>query len=110
MIYRNCSCGVDVDIVLENGGDATEGACGIDDCQPYWIVFQVLTVIVAMLLASGLTGKVIISLRSVLTQDKAMALAVELTLVGLVVYLPGTAIYQVVASKLIRFQRGFFVR
>uniref|UniRef100_A0A182MA06 Kazal-like domain-containing protein n=1 Tax=Anopheles culicifacies TaxID=139723 RepID=A0A182MA06_9DIPT len=103
VIYRNCSCGVDVDIVLENGGDATEGACGIDDCQPYWIVFQVLTVIVAMLLASGLTGKVIISLRSVLTQDKAMALAVELTLVGLVVYLPGTAIYQVVATHTCQF-------
>ncbi|XP_053665106.1 solute carrier organic anion transporter family member 4C1 [Anopheles marshallii] len=103
VIYRNCSCGVDVDIVLENSGDATEGACGIDDCQPYWIVFQVLTVIVAMLLASGLTGKVIISLRSVLTQDKAMALAVELTLVGLVVYLPGTAIYQVVATHTCQF-------
>uniref|UniRef100_A0A182Q9P7 Kazal-like domain-containing protein n=1 Tax=Anopheles farauti TaxID=69004 RepID=A0A182Q9P7_9DIPT len=103
VIYRNCTCGVDVDIVLENGGDATEGACGIEDCQPYWIVFQVLTVIVAMLLASGLTGKVIISLRSVLTQDKAMALAVELTLVGLVVYLPGTAIYQVVASHTCQF-------
>ncbi|XP_050077002.1 solute carrier organic anion transporter family member 4C1 [Anopheles maculipalpis] len=103
VIYRNCSCGVDVDIVLDNGGDATEGACGIDDCQPYWIVFQVLTVIVAMLLASGLTGKVIISLRSVLTQDKSMALAVELTLVGLVVYLPGTAIYQVVATHTCQF-------
>uniref|UniRef100_A0A182JFR2 Uncharacterized protein n=1 Tax=Anopheles atroparvus TaxID=41427 RepID=A0A182JFR2_ANOAO len=103
VIYRNCSCGVDVDIVLETGGDATEGACGMDDCQPYWIIFQVLTVIVSMMLASGLTGKVIISLRSVLTQDKAMALAVELTLVGLVVYLPGTAVYQVVAAQTCQF-------
>ncbi|XP_053673868.1 solute carrier organic anion transporter family member 4C1 [Anopheles nili] len=103
VIYRNCSCGVDVEIVLESGGDATEGACGIDDCQPYWIVFQVLTVIVAMLLASGLTGKVLITLRSVLTQDKAMALALELTLVGLVVYLPGMVIYQVVATQTCQF-------
>ncbi|XP_058059370.1 solute carrier organic anion transporter family member 1C1 [Anopheles bellator] len=103
VLYRNCTCGVDVDIVLSEGGDATEGACGVDDCQRYWIVFQVLTVIVTMLLATGLTGKVIISLRSVLRQDKAMALAVELTLVGLVVYLPGTAIYQVVATHTCQF-------
>ncbi|ETN67232.1 organic anion transporter [Anopheles darlingi] len=100
--YRNCTCGVDLDIVSP-GELATEGACGIGDCQQHWIVFQVLTVIVTMLLASGLVGKVIITLRSVLRQDKAMALAVELTLVGLVVYLPGMVIYQVVATHTCQF-------
>lgn len=100
VVYTDCSCGVDIEHVLSAPGLATEGSCGCSDCQRYWIIFQVLSVVVSMLLASGLVGKLIISIRAVLPQDKALALSVELTLVGLVVYLPGTAAYQAIASEL----------
>ncbi|XP_058446033.1 solute carrier organic anion transporter family member 74D [Malaya genurostris] len=113
VVYTDCSCGIDTELVLIEGGIATEGACGFQDCQKYWIIFQVLTVVVAVLLGSALIGKVIISIRSVLPQDKALALAVELTLVGLVVYLPGTAAYQAIAISACQFwssdQRRCFI-
>ncbi|XP_055644230.1 solute carrier organic anion transporter family member 74D [Toxorhynchites rutilus septentrionalis] len=99
VVYTNCSCGVDTELILRESGIATEGACGMADCQKYWIIFQVLTVVVAALLASGLIGKFIISIRAVLPQDKALALSVELTLVGLVVYLPGMVAYQAIAAS-----------
>ncbi|XP_058819784.1 solute carrier organic anion transporter family member 74D [Topomyia yanbarensis] len=113
IVYTDCSCGIDTELVIAEGGMATEGACGIQDCQKYWIIFQVLAVVVALLLGSALIGKVIISIRSVLPQDKALALSVELTLVGLVVYLPGTAAYQAIAISACQFwssdQRRCFI-
>ncbi|XP_039449013.1 solute carrier organic anion transporter family member 1C1 [Culex pipiens pallens] len=113
VVYTDCSCGVDIEHVLSAPGLATEGSCGSSDCQRYWIIFQVLSVVVSMLLASGLVGKLIISIRAVLPQDKALALSVELTLVGLVVYLPGTAAYQAIAISACQFwssdQRRCFI-
>ncbi|XP_055597339.1 solute carrier organic anion transporter family member 1C1 [Uranotaenia lowii] len=99
IIYENCSCGAATDLFLKEGVRATEGACGMADCQKYWIIFQVLTVVVSGLLASAIVGKFIISVRAVLPQDKSLALAMELTLVGLVAYLPGTAAYQMIAFE-----------
>lgn len=98
-VYTHCSCGVDTELVLIEGGIATEGSCGMNDCQTYWIIFQVLSVVVSALLSSALIGKLIISIRAVLPQDKALALSVEMTLVGLVAYLPGTAAYQTIACE-----------
>uniref|UniRef100_A0A1Q3FKV0 Putative organic anion transporter polypeptide n=2 Tax=Culex tarsalis TaxID=7177 RepID=A0A1Q3FKV0_CULTA len=113
VVFTDCSCGVDIEHVLSEPGLATEGSCGSSDCQQYWIIFQVLSVVVSMLLASGLVGKLIISIRAVLPQDKALALSVELTLVGLVVYLPGTAAYQAIAVSACQFwssdQRRCFI-
>ncbi|XP_053696574.1 solute carrier organic anion transporter family member 4C1 [Sabethes cyaneus] len=113
VVYTDCSCGIDTELVLAEGGLATEGACGMADCQKYWIIFQVLTVVVAILLGSTIIGKLIISIRAVLAQDKALALSVELTLVGLIVYLPGTAAYQAIAISACQFwssdQRRCFI-
>lgn len=78
---------------------ATEGACGMDDCQPFWISHQVLSIIAASLLGSTLIGKLIISLRAVLPQDKSAALAIELLFIGLIVYIPGKMGYRFIAGK-----------
>ncbi|XP_062545501.1 solute carrier organic anion transporter family member 1C1 [Armigeres subalbatus] len=112
-VFTECSCGIDTELVLADGGIATIGACGMDDCQKYWIIFQVLSVVVSALLASALIGKLIISIRTVMPQDKALALSVEVTLVGLVAYLPGTAAYQAIAIHACQFwssdQRRCFI-
>nr|XP_019932895.2 solute carrier organic anion transporter family member 1C1 [Aedes albopictus] len=112
-VYTDCTCGIDTELVLAEGGIATVGACGMADCQKYWIIFQVLSVVVSALLASALIGKLIISIRTVLPQDKALALSVEMTLVGLVAYLPGTAAYQAIALHACQFwstdQRRCFI-
>lgn len=78
---------------------ATEGACGMENCQPFWISHQVLSVIAAALLGSTLIGKLIISLRAVLPQDKCTALAFEIFFVTLMVYVPGKIGYRFIAGK-----------
>jgi Organic Anion Transporter Polypeptide (OATP) family len=77
---------------------ATEGACGMEDCQPYWISYQVLSVLAAAMLSSTLIGKLIISLRSVLPQDKCSAIAMELFFVSLFVFVPGKFGYRFIAG------------
>lgn len=96
-VFGNCSCGVDTQIPLEDMM-ATEGACGMADCQPFWISYQVLSVIASALLGSTLIGKLIITLRSVLAQDKSTAIALELLFISLVVYIPGKFGYRFIAS------------
>lgn len=98
-VFANCSCGIDTEISLNGDGVfATEGACGYFDCQKFWIIFQVLTVFGAICIGSRLVGKILISIRSVLSQDKALALATELTLVGIVAYIPGKIAYEAIAG------------
>lgn len=71
----------------------------MDECQPYWISHQVLSVIASALLGSTLIGKLIITLRAVLPQDKCTALGFELFFIGLIVYIPGKVGYRFIASK-----------
>lgn len=88
---------------------ATDGACGYSDCQKYWIIFQALTVLGAAILATRLVGKIIISIRCVLRQDKALALALELTLVGIIAYIPGKIVYELIAGNDSLRSRAFHV-
>lgn len=78
---------------------ATEGACGYSECQKFWISFQALSIVAACLIASTLVGKIIISIRAVLPQDKSLAIAIELLFVGLIVYIPGKMAYRFIAGK-----------
>lgn len=99
-VFGNCSCGVDTEITLLGSGSlASEGACGYQDCQKFWLIFQVMNVIGAGLLATRYIGKLVISLRSVLLQDRALALAFELTLIGLIAYIPGKIGYEAIAGN-----------
>ena len=77
---------------------ATEGACNMSECQPYWIAFHGLIILASALIASTLIGKIIISLRAVLPQDKSLAIGLELALIGIIVYVPGKLGYRVVAG------------
>lgn len=42
--FGNCSCGIDTEIQMVDVM-TTEGACGMDECQPFWISHQVGSVI-----------------------------------------------------------------
>ena len=97
-MFGNCSCGVDIN---EPQADsiATDGACGMSDCKPYYIAFQGLVIVAAALIASTLVGKLIIAIRAVLPQDKALAISIELFFVGIIVYIPGKLGYAFLARK-----------
>lgn len=96
--YTNCTCGVDTGAIIE-GGEATEGACNNESCKVMWIVFQSLLTIMWALLGSGVVGNLLITIRSVLPQDKSLALSFELCAVGVFAYVPGKLIYDMIASK-----------
>lgn len=98
--FGDCTCGENPDEILINGGlvSATEGACGYENCQRMWIIFQVLCGFGAVCIGSRFVGKILISMRSVLSQDKAVALALELTFVGLLAYIPGKFAYEYIAG------------
>lgn len=100
-VYGNCSCGIDTEFSLsgDDASRATEGACGYANCQKLWIIFHVLTGFAAVCYGSRLVGKFLVSLRSVLAQDKAVALAGQLALVGLLAYIPGKIAYDFIASE-----------
>lgn len=83
---------------MTSDGIATDGACGFVDCQTLWIMFQVLTIFGASFLATGAIANILITIRSVLPQDKALSLGMELTFVGLFVYIPGHIGYQAIAG------------
>ncbi|XP_037902517.1 solute carrier organic anion transporter family member 2A1 [Hermetia illucens] len=102
-IYQNCTCGADSSFTTKNIL-ATEGACNYKSCQKMWIVFQTMVIFSAALLSSGIIGRIIISLRSVLTQDKSLALALELTMVGLFTYIPTKIGYYFVSVYTCQFQ------
>lgn len=97
-MFGNCSCGVDIEIPLEDS-IATEGACGMSDCKPYYIAFQGLVIVAAALIASTLVGKLIIAIRAVLPQDKALSISIELFLVGIIAYVPGKFGYAFLAGN-----------
>lgn len=98
-IYTNCTCGVDTGVILEEPGHATDGACNNEACQVHWIVFQSVEAVMWALLASGWIGNLLITIRSVLPQDKSLALSFELCACGIFAYVPGKLIYDLIASK-----------
>lgn len=99
-MFSHCTCGNNPDEVLINDGllAASEGACGYEKCQKMWIIFQVLVAFGAVCIGSRLVGKILISIRCVLSQDTAIALALELTFVGLLAYIPGKMAYEYIAG------------
>lgn len=100
-VFTNCSCGIDSELALINDGVsfATEGACGYIDCQKLWIIFQFLFGFATVCMGSRLVGKILISIRSVLNQDKAIALGLELMVVGIITYIPGKLGYDFIAGN-----------
>ncbi|XP_034947894.1 solute carrier organic anion transporter family member 2A1 isoform X2 [Chelonus insularis] len=83
--YLGCSC-------IENN-EAIEGPCESSICQIGWIVFEISTIIVYTLIASGAVSCAIIGLRSVYIQDKALAIGLWIVLTSFFTYLPGKMLY-----------------
>lgn len=99
--FGGCTCGSDPDMSLINDGISmvSEGACGYENCQTMWLIFQVLIAFGTVCIGSRIVGKILITIRSVLRQDIAIALALELTLVGLIASTLGQLAYKYIAGK-----------
>ncbi|KAI8118566.1 Solute carrier organic anion transporter family member 1A5 [Lucilia cuprina] len=97
-LYEGCSCGGtnNYDMNMAFNIKATEGACSAKTCANMLIVFQILSIMTACIYGMTTIGKLIISLRSVLPQDKGLALAMEVMFLGLFAYIPVHLAYDVV--------------
>ncbi|XP_073822418.1 organic anion transporting polypeptide 33Eb isoform X1 [Musca autumnalis] len=97
--YEGCSCGGtdNYEMDLTNSKRATLGACSGESCNQMLWVFQMLSLSTAVVYGMTTIGKIIISLRSVLPQDKGLALGMEVLCLGLFAYVPVHLAYDVVS-------------
>lgn len=95
-LYEGCSCMGDQTSNSAGTSRATPGACSADTCESKIIIFQVLSISAAFIIGMGTIGKTLITLRAVLPQDKTLALAFELMIVGLFAYVPVHLSYDLV--------------
>ncbi|XP_055386484.1 solute carrier organic anion transporter family member 74D [Condylostylus longicornis] len=98
VMYKNCLCGSNHESPFPNGV-VTSGACNFQDCRNIWLIYQALALVAAILLASCEVNRMLITFRSVLPQDKALALSMEITIAGLFVNIPGKLAYDYIASS-----------
>ncbi|XP_017050607.1 solute carrier organic anion transporter family member 1A1 [Drosophila ficusphila] len=95
-LFEGCSCSGDQSFNSTGQMRATAGACSSGSCQSAIIIFQIMSISVAFLMGVGTIGKTLIILRAVLPQDKSLALAFELMIVGLFAYVPVHLSYDIV--------------
>ncbi|XP_022915463.1 solute carrier organic anion transporter family member 74D [Onthophagus taurus] len=100
-IYSGCTCGESTTSVTETS--ATEGACNQTTCSLYFVVAQASIVMASSSMVSTVITNLLINLRVVEPADKAMALALECTFLGILPYVPGKIIYSYVAESLCRY-------
>lgn len=97
-LFANCSC---VQDALHNDKlhEAKGGPCSNPDCNFSWILNQCFTVLTAAMVGTRLVGNFILTFRSVQPKDKSLAVGLELTLVGLIAYIPGNLLYRLMADS-----------
>lgn len=95
-IYSGCKCLLSAGLIDPS---ARDGSCGNEECQFGWLIFEAVTVIAYSLLASIIIGDLLINLRCVYVQDKALSIGFWLTLVAAFVHIPGKIIYQKIADS-----------
>ncbi|KAG5881804.1 hypothetical protein JTB14_004103 [Gonioctena quinquepunctata] len=88
-LYHNCTCGTTV----------TEGSCDEGNCRVPLALWQVNNILSNGLLATTLMSYIIINMRSVPEEDKALALGFGLTIMQLVPYGPIRIIYLSIVDK-----------
>lgn len=93
---------------LTNSRRATLGACSAESCSKMLMIFQMLSISTAIVYGMTTIGKIIISLRSVLPQDKGLALAMEVMCLGLFAYIPVHLAYDLVSRKCLHEFTSFF--
>ncbi|XP_006566270.2 solute carrier organic anion transporter family member 1A5 isoform X2 [Apis mellifera] len=91
--YSECSC---VESVMGAGKtDAIDGPCTSNRCQFNWVAFEFGILLSCVLIASTFVGDILIILRSVSVQDKAISIGFLMTCIA---FIPGKILYDVIAN------------
>ncbi|XP_012523933.1 solute carrier organic anion transporter family member 1A5 [Monomorium pharaonis] len=93
-IYSDCTC------VTEWGNDqAKDGPCNSTKCQAGWMFFEFGTLVVYMLIASTFVGDLLVNIRSVFKQDKAISIGFWMMWIAAFVYVLGKILYELIARQ-----------
>ncbi|XP_012256142.2 solute carrier organic anion transporter family member 74D [Athalia rosae] len=96
-VYQQCSC---VEEMLGLGNtDAVDGPCRLATCHMGWIIFQVSSVLISVLIASSAVGSIIIIFRSLYPQDKALSIGFHMTWIAFFVYIPAKILYDRIIDR-----------
>ncbi|XP_068967047.1 solute carrier organic anion transporter family member 1A5 [Bombus flavifrons] len=94
-IYSGCSC-IEEEIGMEV--EVIDGPCTSTSCQNNWILFESGNLLTCMLVASTFVGDILIILRSVNTQDKAISIGLWMSCLAILANIPGKILYDVIAN------------
>ncbi|XP_017758410.1 PREDICTED: solute carrier organic anion transporter family member 1A5-like [Eufriesea mexicana] len=93
--YSGCSC------VKELMGtetvDAIDGPCTSNSCQISWLAFEFGILFAYILIATAFVGDILVMLRSVNSQDKAISIGLWLTFFAIFVNVSGKILYDTIA-------------
>ncbi|XP_014482148.1 PREDICTED: solute carrier organic anion transporter family member 1A5 [Dinoponera quadriceps] len=91
-IYSDCKCVEDR--TGWSNDQATDGPCDSLRCQAAWMLFQFGTSVAYALIASTFVGDLLINVRSVYKQDKAISIGLWMAIVAIFVNVPGKILYE----------------
>lgn len=94
--YSGCSC-----VEEMTGAEKTEaidGPCTSNNCQVNWILFEFGNLLACLLVASTFVGDLLIILRSVNVQDKAISIGFWMTWFAIFGNILGKILYDMIAS------------
>ncbi|KAF3425088.1 hypothetical protein E2986_03670 [Frieseomelitta varia] len=94
--YSGCSC-----VGEMTGAEKTEaidGPCTSNNCQVNWILFEFGSLLACLLVASTFVGDLLIILRSVNVQDKAISIGFWMTWFAIFGNILGKILYDMIAS------------
>ncbi|KZC05247.1 Solute carrier organic anion transporter family member 1A5 [Dufourea novaeangliae] len=92
-IYNGCSC-----IKNSENMEAHDGPCDSNACQIGWLTFEFGTLVAYALIASTIVGDLLVILRSVNAQDKAISIGFWMMWSAIIVNVPGKLIYDTIAN------------
>ncbi|CAK9801608.1 Solute carrier organic anion transporter family member 74D [Anthophora quadrimaculata] len=97
--YSGCSCVEEETRKVGPGStEAIDGPCNSNDCQISWLIFGLGTFSVYIMVASTFVGDLLIIIRSVNVQDKALSIGFWMMCSAIIVNVPGKVIYDLIAN------------
>uniref|UniRef100_A0A1B0CV27 Solute carrier organic anion transporter family member n=2 Tax=Lutzomyia longipalpis TaxID=7200 RepID=A0A1B0CV27_LUTLO len=95
-IFTNCSCIATNGKAL--GGYATEGACPIN-CQREFTLFLITMSFLRLIMATGVTGSFLLSVRCVAEKDKTISLGINMAFCSILGFLPIPVVFGAIVDS-----------
>ncbi|KOC65602.1 Solute carrier organic anion transporter family member 1A5 [Habropoda laboriosa] len=97
--YSGCSCVEEETRKVGPGTtEAIDGPCTSSNCQISWLIFGLGIFLIYVMVATTFVGDLLIILRSVNVQDKAISIGFWMTCSAIIVNVPGKMIYELIAN------------